>query len=174
MRWIESETNRETKGLLIRGCDVSPGCCGGWWEGRACLSPCEYSTSNGANSRRAAVTAEKKKPVSSPLDEWWLLDAGGEEEEEREEVEMGGGVAHGLLPWQWVPCQPTGHKLIPVFLTIWPENSSLLLSLAPLSCSTLSFPTSHPLCDADLCCQIIRAKMLWDLLFTVCWQWANA
>lgn len=63
-----------------------------------------------------------------------------------EEVKMEGAVAHGLLPWQWVPYRPAEDKLIPVFLAVWHENSSLLrLSAAPLCCQTSSPRTSHPL-----------------------------
>lgn len=35
-RQAESETNRETKALLIRGRVEAPGCGGGWWFERVC------------------------------------------------------------------------------------------------------------------------------------------
>lgn len=94
---MEAQTNRETEGLLIRGYDMSPGRCGGWWEGCACLSPPECSTSNGANAQRAAATEGRgwcHLPLTS--NELW------EAEEERNDGGLwrwGGGVAHGLLPW---------------------------------------------------------------------------
>ena len=52
---------------------------------------------------------------------------------------MEGGVAHGLLPWRWVPCRPAEHKLIPVFLysLTW-KVLSPSLSAARLGCPTLS------------------------------------
>lgn len=63
----------------------------------------EYSPSNGANIQTAAAT-ERRSQCHLP----WTSDGcgrGGEgreerQEGEREEVEMEGGVAHGLLPWQ--------------------------------------------------------------------------
>lgn len=94
----------------------------------------EYSTSSAANSQTAAVMGRRNQCHLSYMSDG--CGRGGEE------VKMEGAVAHGLLPWQWVPCRPAEHKLIPVFLAVWHENSSLRLSLC---CQTLSPWTSHPL-----------------------------